>query len=319
MNSKIVVFPVSNPYMNAILHDFLEKENVYRCKYVKSRWLRKIQYFHTSIKANKCIKLPLQSLWYPTYMPVAYNMGDDYIFLFYQGTPLGYDKDFLCFLRKNYPGAKLCYYWNNISSTVSDKYISFVNNNYDVVYTFDTNDVKKYGWRFYDAMYSDISKFSLPTIKASDIFYVGSAKGRLSLLHEIYDKFMSMGLTCDFHIVNVSPEEQTRTGIVYNKRMSYTEVLGHSASTKIILELVQEGQVGTTLRTLESIILRKKLLTNNRGILESKLYTKYVNLFDNIDDINPSNILSAETEEDNIEQMISYLGAERFIKDLEEA
>lgn len=317
--TSIVVFPVNNSYMDAVVHDFLMQPEVSKCCHSRNKWLRKLQYYHTSIKANKFFKLPFQSIWYPTYIPKPYESDVQYIFLFYQGTPLGYDKNFLLYLRKLYKGAKLCFYWNNISSTVSEDYITLVNTEYDVVYTFDKNDVKKYGWRFYDVMYSDISKWDLPKMEASDLFFIGSAKNRLDLIHGIYDKFQSMGYKCDFHIVNVPREEQTRPGIVYNERMSYLEVLGHSASTKIILEIVQDGQIGATLRSFESILLRKKLLTNNKGILSSNFNSGVVFLFEKLDDIHPNKIIASPIDGKELETLSNYLKPERFISDLKEA
>ena len=44
------------------------------------------------------------------------------------------------------------------------------------------------------------------------------------------------------------------------------------ASSKAILDLVQSGQSGLSLRVLESVFLRKKLVTGNTRVKEYDLY-----------------------------------------------
>lgn len=302
-----------------MLSDLQGMENVVFCHSLSNKYLSRLRYYHTSLKANKLFKLPFQSIWYPSYYNGT-NGTSEYdvqiYFVFFQGTPLGYDPNYLHYLRQKYPNSKLCFDWINISSTVNSSYVSFVEKEYDLVFTFDANDSKKFGWIFHDAMYSDISKWSFKQLPQSDIFFVGGSKGRLQMIHSIYDKFTELGYKADFHVVNVSPEDQTRAGIVYNHYMSYEEVLQHCYNTKIILEIVQKGQNGATLRTCESITLRKKLLTNNNGLLKLDLYTPHATIFESVEQINPNEIMGSIIDEDLLASKIEHLSPSKFLDDI---
>lgn len=295
METLIVVYPNPDSYAEALLGDMRNERNVLFVKYPRNIIIRRILYYYTSSKANSLFRLPLQSLWYKTYTPKS-TRDMSYVFLFFQGNALAYDRKYLEFLKKEYKNSALCFNWLNIASTVNKKYISFVNDSYDFIFTFDINDHLKYGWHLHDAFYSDISKWEYPKINESDIFFVGKAKDRLDLLHQIYDVFTNAGLTCDFNINGVEKHNQIKRDIKYNNLMSYNDVLCHCANTKIILEIVQNGQEGLTLRTCESISLGKKLLTNNSGILNSHFYGNNIFIFNEVKEIDPMFILNSHID-----------------------
>lgn len=48
--------------------------------------------------------------------------------------------------------------------------------------------------------------------------------------------------------------------------ISYQENLDNIRKSKCIVDVVQKGQIGLTLRPLESLFFKKKLLTNNKCI-----------------------------------------------------
>lgn len=70
--------------------------------------------------------------------------------------------------------------------------------------------------------------------------------------------------------------------------MSYSLLLDYVAKSKAILDIVQEGQEGLTLRSMEALFFEKKLITNNQSIIKEKFYRKE-NIFiighDKIDEI----------------------------------
>ena len=59
-------------------------------------------------------------------------------------------------------------------------------------------------------------------------------------------------------------------------------------SSKAVLDIVQEGQIGLTIRTMETLCLHKKLITNNKDIVNYDFYNKN-NIFiigvDSFDDL----------------------------------
>ena len=60
-------------------------------------------------------------------------------------------------------------------------------------------------------------------------------------------------IKCKFSIVNVEDKDKTMDGIDYNVRKSYDEVLNEIQSCECILEILQQGQSGVTLRYYEAI------------------------------------------------------------------
>lgn len=314
---KLVIFPLHHPYMDAVLADLKGLENVYFEKPLRNGLINKIRYFHTSITANRFLRLPFQSLWYSTYFKCSSKTESKFAFLFFQGNPLGYDSKFHNYLRKKYPSSKLCFFWGNMVSDALVKYVDYVNREFDLVYTFDKNDHLKYGWHLHEATFGDVTKWNLPIIPASDIFFVGKAKGRIQLIHDVYDKFEKLGYKADFHVIDVDSEDQVKEGIIYNQPMSYYEVLGHSLSTKVILEIVQEGQVGTTLRTSESIAFKKRLLTNNIGIKDTYLFSPHVTLFKNAEDIKVNEVMNSTIDEEAFKDISYKMGSQRLLEKIQ--
>ena len=138
---------------------------------------------------------------------------------------------------------------------------------FDKVITIDEGDAERYGLELHPFFYSAIPKEDL-AIPESDCFYVGNAKERLDDLLAVYELFLSMGLKCDFHIVGVSEERQKyQESIIYNKPMNYDDVVCHIKKSKMLLEIMQEGQTSGTLREHEAVIYGKKLITNNKYIV----------------------------------------------------
>ena len=59
---------------------------------------------------------------------------------------------------------------------------------------------------------------------------------------------------------------------VYEKRLSYPDYLKKAASSSIILEIMRPGHAGLSLRPLEALFFRKKLITDNPAIRNSEVY-----------------------------------------------
>lgn len=56
--------------------------------------------------------------------------------------------------------------------------------------------------------------------------------------------------------------------------MQYTQVLNSIRKSNLIVEIVQDGQNGLTIRSLEAMFFNSKLLTNNKDIINYPFYNK---------------------------------------------
>ncbi len=155
--------------------------------------------------------------------------------------------------------------------------------------TFDRSDADKFNLYHYPQIYSRAiaeSYIKKDQQLYSKALFIGKNKGRAKKLNQlaiILDKF---NVKADFRIVDeVTKEEKenllwvnfTSQPVCYNK---YIQQLGQS---DIIVEITQDGQVGLTLRALESIFFNKKLITDNNNIKKYEFY-------------NPQNIFVLENE-----------------------
>lgn len=70
-----------------------------------------------------------------------------------------------------------------------------------------------------------------------------------------------------------------------NKRVGITENLINISKSKALLEILQDGQKGDSLRFMESLYFKKKLITNNIMIKTNRFYHKNNIFIFGIDDI----------------------------------
>ena len=97
--------------------------------------------------------------------------------------------------------------------------------------------------------------------KKTRAFFVGADKGRYPDLFDIGVALEKVGVIADFHIVN--QDENDNRKFVEHKYMDYADVLENIENSKIMVEVVQNGQNGLTARTLEAMFFKTKLITNN--------------------------------------------------------
>lgn len=313
------MFLVKSTFMDATYSEIYENTDVLIYRELKNRFLNQIRNIHTSIKLNQYFTIPFQSVWKHTFFDEKKLAKDEEcIFLFEEGNKQAYNKAYLTYIRYKYKKAKLCFLFWNPSNYLKSKYIDFVNNTYDLIISFDTQDCKKYGWVHYSGIYSKPNNYVSNNNPKYDIFFVGHNKGRLEKLRALYNRFIENGLNCDFYISKVQQDECLQDGIHYNEYLSYEDVIKHIQNSKAILEVLQEGQHGSTLRPMEALVYERLLLTNNKEVKDERYYyDKQFYIFDDIEKIDIREI--AELCESN--DTFTYKGnlsPRIFLKFLEE-
>ena len=284
---KFVVFLGRTEHSRHMFRDIYEWEEAVTEKQINKKIVKFINILHTSCRSNQYFRIPLQNIWYPFYLQYDKLPRDrKLLFLFCEENRLCYDKKYLKYLRKRYPKARIGFYAINSSYTIGEKYLELINLQYDFVVTFDKQDSERYGWIYYSGVYSSIPHEDYPIIY--DLLFVGNNAGRINLLHEIYAKLKSKGIKCKFIINQVPSSDMIKNSdIEYNRHLSYDEIIKLDLQSKCILEVLRENQHGNTLRLSESIVLGRKLLTNNSNILQERYYNEnMMQVFDKIEDIN---------------------------------
>jgi hypothetical protein len=146
------------------------------------------------------------------------------------------------------------------------------------VWTFDPEDVDEGGIGLLSQVYRHVA---LPPATEGadeaplhDVYFLGIDKGRLPDLQQLQAEFESAGLTTHFHVV---ADKRRRYASADRSWLAagwlpYAENLRNVARSRALLELVQGGGTGPTIRSLEAAFLDRKLITDNRALRATGLY-----------------------------------------------
>ena len=133
------------------------------------------------------------------------------------------------------------------------------------MWSFDMGDCKKYGLRYNSTFYfkSIREKYFDPNIVPKHtIYFTGLKKGRYEQLKYWEQSFAEFGFKTNFLLF----EEQE------SRRVSFEENIQNLLNNAFLLDIVQHGQVGLTVRAMESIFFERKLLTTNTEIIKEDFY-----------------------------------------------
>lgn len=149
---------------------------------------------------------------------------------------------------------------------------------FDKIYTFEQDKTTTLGVeylpQFIPVGYKEVKLYeSLQlTVRQPRCFFLGRDKGRLQCLTDLAKDLENAGCEIDFSIV----KDRTSTGesIFYiDREIDYAYSFLNTIMSDIVIDIVQKGQTGWTLRVLEAIYLNKKVITNNSEILHSEFYS----------------------------------------------
>lgn len=265
-----------------------------------------------SEKINRHFMLPQGGLWDGVYSIFSYpfECKEEYALVFLNGTIRNYysRKTLIKFKSKHRNVKLVMLMYDSMASQniyrYRDKFDVF-----DAILTFDPEDAKKYGFVKMNPTFSCPSYLSVNSSISSDAFFIGYAGNRLDILHSCYEKLISKLRKVDFRIVGVEDDKMLKESkIVYNTSLSYHETLQREYNTSCIVEVLKPGQSGPTLRMCEAIVFGKRLLTNNKYILELPFYDpRYIHYFETADKIDLSFF-----DEDKIAEKVVYAYNDEF-------
>ena len=250
--------------------------------------LRIIHKLHNSQKLNRYIPLPFKSVWFPYYFKHRFTDSKPLCFIV-DASPLyltPYIFDYILYLKKKYEKAKFVLFYQDMIKLCPDRFRpQCLKSLFNLIITYDYIESVEYGILYHPTVGSYNFITPADDVPQSDVFLLAKAKNRLPLIIQLYKFLTNHGIRCEFIILeaNVNQREYY-SGIHYFERpLSYRKNLEYVQKTKCILELMQEGAVGYTLRLWEAILYDKKLLTNNKFIKSSHYYDpSYVSVI-NID------------------------------------
>lgn len=242
---------------------------------------------HNAEPLNRYFELPFKRLWFNKVVDESKLTKDDEIyFILYESFHMTYSREFIKHYKTKYKKAKFLFFFTNPVGEYNQKRIGKIKDLLDGIFSFNKDDVEKYGYTF-----SNAEPFVLPKQEdlepETDLFFVGANKGRLPILISLYERMAALGAVCDFWITEVAENEQKYADVIhYNQRLSYEDVLRHDAKTRCVVEILQGGKSYTSIRTLEALQYHKKILTMSDTVKEEKYYNPhFFQVFRDVEDI----------------------------------
>lgn len=286
-----------NVYYNICLKDLENEpdvEIVNRPGYHLNVVFRFLFNLFNSKRIGSHFKMPFKSIWFPFYFKTKKIQKP---FCFITMNP-DLSEKYYAYLKKKYKNCSIvCLHRDSVhlyDNNPLRKHFSF-NRYYDFEFSFDPGEAEKY--RLFHFMEFE-SKIDVPKSKKYplfDVFFAGKAKDRLNIIIEVYKRLQSQGLKCFFYITGAKDnQKEYQNEIVYSDNpMPYTDMLYYSVNSRCILEINYGNMVGYTSRFLESIIYKKKLITNNPEIKKTIYYSEgQILCFNNVSEINKNFVYS---------------------------
>jgi len=288
--NRYIIFSDKSDLYRVTYSDVISMENV---RYlddlldVESGFLKALYRIHINPRINDIIHLPLRNIWNRFQYNEKPIEGDTYYFIFFTSKILFLNYDYFDYIKTKYNGKIICVFQDLIGQRRID--VSLLKKKCDLLISFDYSDVEKYGFVYYPLTYSHIKKSEKIEV-LYDVYFVGKAKNRLQDILDTYTALNDNGLKCDFYIIGVPQEDRKfEESIHYIDFMPYQENVSKIQRANCILEIMQKGGTGYTLRTCEAIMLNKKLLTNNTEIEKEAYYNpRYIQVIRNARDIDYS-------------------------------
>lgn len=173
--------------------------------------------------------------------------------------------------RKNNDIRLIFYCWNTISDISKRINIDKVFKDKRIeIWSYNRLDCQKYHMKYNPQFWNKMLIPSRSLENKYDIVFIGSPKNRMDELQFVYKKCGSENLRTYFYLTGCKCEFNKN---INNEFLPYKNYVSEIANnSNIILDLVSNENYGLTLRPLEAIFLRKKIITNYFDIVHEPFY-----------------------------------------------
>lgn len=223
-------------------------------------------------------------------------------------------------IKDFFPESKIVFFFQDLISTKTERIncIEDRRERVDLIYTYDKGEAIKYNLLYHDVPYSKLSADYNGEIDC-DICFVGKAKDRLEEIIKAFEYFQTKGLKCEFYLTEVEECDMKYKELIhYNKTISYDKYLSLVARSRCVLEVVQGGSVGNTLRVYDAICFDKLLLSNNNMLSENSLYnSEYMLIYNQISEVDINSFLKKEAYYPNKDEISPLTFLEKISEKLE--
>lgn len=171
------------------------------------------------------------------------------------------------YINKLNPKAKvIAWYWNSVRFSILPSQIK----GRCEKWSFDPEDCKKYGLKFNHQYYFKSLITSNDEPPVNDVFFCGRDATRGEMLINLYNKLKSNGLNVLFKIFR--PQYSGIPDELKTSYIPYSEMINKVSKSRALVEILKDGQSGATLRLMEALFNKKKVITTNKAVKEEPFY-----------------------------------------------
>lgn len=205
-----------------------------------------------------------------------------------------YSESLVFAIKKFNPKIKINLYIWNISKNNQNFFRKITGKKDSIrIWSFDKVDCTKFGLEFSPMVYNFNEMDSIcdsTSMLNYDVLFVGYLKQRGALISEIYRLLQDIDAKAYFYVVRSDSIHNNLTEELpfelHDSYLPYVEYRNILMKSRVVLDVTESDQVGLTIRTLETIRYKRKLITNNTDIKSYDFYNKNNIFIFGVDDLN---------------------------------
>lgn len=187
-------------------------------------------------------------------------------------------ESFFCELKEKFPNARIyVYFWDArlliYNHEVIEKYA-------DVIYSFDSEDCKMYGYKLRPLFYIDDVAYNSNSLREYDVCFVGGKHSNrfesMKIIKNIldangYSYFISVKfgrIEKLLYILFHHSDYCKYRDIITSKDVPYSQYLNIMGKSKVVIDIHHPKQAGLTMRTIEALAHGMRVITTNPHIRE---------------------------------------------------
>lgn len=139
------------------------------------------------------------------------------------------------------------------------------------VWSYSEYDCKKNNYKYNTTFFWDRKREAIAEVE-QDVYFIGKDKGRLKKVLSIATELEKREISIVYHVVATHRYSFPKKN--YSNNIPYSEVQASIAKSRAILDVKVSQTAGPSLRALESIFYRKKLITDDKNVEHFRFYNK---------------------------------------------
>jgi hypothetical protein len=179
----------------------------------------------------------------------------------------------------------MTFLWNPVCSLYKSrfsiwKFLHYKEKYHFLYSTFDSYDARKHNMMLLPQVFdlNHLRQFVNDNTEKAilyDVTFLAALKGREYEIYKTYERLKDEELIAFFYLFHPNTRiriPEVLRNFLHTEKMLYDSYIKQASRSKAILEIVQKGQEGMSLRPLEALMLKKKLITNNLSMVNEKIY-----------------------------------------------